>query len=326
MSTQSVEKPKSKGRKTRRNQERFVDQQVYFRDKYSHRDLFEEYCAMLEDPNLPAESRTFYQNHKDYYEAHPDFLDRPVEFEAQVEKDVENIISRGLNKGIKDFGITLDRVANFHGLSIAWLSDKVSYSTAHFNRICNGRTVDVPKDLLTELCFLCRTDPYRLLGLDQSASVSKEELPLIKPLARFDPEVDNLPHYILDKLCVPGDQEKFARLRLIIKIARLKSKKYEMLIQILNNIPLVSNKLKEEPPIVSDMQPFMWMSNNLHFSVEESRLIDEAFSRLSFHRRNDMERLLLLVKLASAGDDVWLILKAILITGGFPASRNSYLD
>ena len=70
----------------------------------------------------------------------------------------------------------------------------------------------------------------------------------------------------------------------------------------------------------------MWMSNNLHFSVEESRLIDEAFSRLSFHRRNDMERLLLLAKLASAGDDVWLILKAILITGGFPASRNSYLD
>lgn len=326
MRNQSIDKPGSKYEKSARKQDRFVDRQVYFSDMHSNREIYEESCAMLEDPNLSQVSRDFFQNRKDYYDAHPDLLDRPVEFEAQVKIDVDHIASNGLNKGIENFGIKLEQVAVPKGLSIAWLSDKVSYSTAHFNRICNGKSVEVPEKLLTELCFLCKTDPYRILGLDQNTAVDQAEIPLIKPLSKTEPAVDYIPHYILDALCVPGDQEKFVRLQLIIKIARLKVKKYEILLNMLENIPLVSKILKEELPSVSDLPPFMWMSSGRHFSAEEFATMSEAFKRLDFHRWNDLERLIFLAKLANAGDDVWGVLKAILITGGFPTSRNSYLD
>ena len=326
MRNQSIDKPGSKCEKSARKQDRFVDRQAYFSDMHSNREIYEECCTRLEDPNLSSDRRDFFQNRKDYYDAHPDLLDRPIEFEAQVKIDVDHVVSKGLNKGIENFGIKLEQVAVPKGLSIAWLSDKVSYSTAHFNRICNGKSVEVPEKLLAELCFLCKTDPYRILGLDQGAAVDQAEIPLIKPLSKTDPAVDHIPHYILDALCVPGDQEKFVRLQLIIKIARLKVKKYEILLNMLENIPLVSNMLKKELPSVSDLSPFMWMSSGRHFSAEEFSLMSEAFKRLDFHRWNDLERLFFLAKLANAGDDVWVVLKAILITGGFPASRNSYLD
>lgn len=326
MRNQSIDKPESKGKKSARKQDRFVDRQVYFSDMHSNREIYEECCAILEEPTLSQAHRDFFQNRKDYYDAHPDLLDRPVAFEAQVKIDVEHVVSKGLNKGIDNFGIKLEQVAVPKELSIAWLSDKVSYSTAYFNRICNGKSVEVPEKLLAELCFLCKTDPYRILGQDQSNAVAPAEIPSIKPVSSINPAVDNIPHYILDALCIPGDQEKFVRLQLIIKIARLKVKKYEILLNILENIPLVSNMLKKELPSVSDLSPFMWMGSGRHFNAEEFALMSDAFKRLDFHRWNDLERLILLAKLANADDDVWVVLKAILITGGFPASRNSYLD
>lgn len=326
MGAQGTNKPKIKGKKAQQAQNKYVDQQYYFRDLHYNREIYEYCCAKLKDPNLPASSRDFCQSRKNYFEAHPELLDRPIEFEEQVEIDVDRIIGRGLNKGIESFGIKLERVAESIGLSIAWLSNRVSYSPAQFNRFCSRSSTDVPKELLTELCLLCRTDPYRILGLDQNASVDPAEIPLIKPLAQIDPSTDNVIHYILDVLCVPGNQEKFTRLQLIIKIARLKDKKYGILLNMLENIPRTSRIHKNELPDVSDLTPFMWMPLYHAFSDGEVSLVGEAFNWLQFHRRNDSERLFLLAKLATAGDDVWSILKAILITGGFPASRNSYLD
>lgn len=326
MSTQDASKSNSKGKKVQESQSKYTDCQYYFRDLHSNREIYEDCCTKLENPGLPASSRNFCQSRKDYYEAHPELLDRPVEFEKQVEIDVDYVVSNGLNIGIESFGIKLERVAEPIGLSIAWLTNRTSYSTAQFNRFCSRPSTDVPKELLTELCLLCRTDPYRILGLDQDTSVDPAKIPLINPLAEIDPSIDNVIHYILDTLCVPGDQEKFTRLQLIIKIARLKDKKYGILLQMFENIPRISKTLKNALPSVSDLIPFMWTSPHRRLSLDETILASEAFSRLQFHRRNDSERLILLAKLANAEDDVWLILKAILITGGFPASRNSYLD
>lgn len=315
-----------KGAKAQQTQHKYIDQQYYFRDMHSNREVYEDCCAKLKDPNLPAASRDFCQNRKDYFEAHPELLYRPVEFEKQVEIDVDRIVCKGLNKGIENFGIKLERIADTIGLSIAWLSNRVSYSSAQFNRFCNYRVTDVPKELLIELCLLCRTDPYRILGLDQNTSVDSTEIPLINPLAQIDPSIDHIIHYILDTLCVPGDQENFTRLQLIIKIARLKDKKYEILLNMLKNIPKTSKALKNELPDISNLTPFMWMPIYHDFNDDEVSLVAEGFNWLQFHRKNDIERLLILAKLAPANDDIWLILKAILITGGFPASRNSYLN
>ena len=317
--------------------------------KYSYQRI----CNQLQIMDTPPKSgprwyatpqlRDWLLAQKYLYENTPELMDHPSSFAEQVRIGVANIVKHKLNKNVKDLPQKILMTMRSWGHDSQWIKDKLNLKSSQIHALLNTKKpkTTISAFYLEAFCLIFFADPYDFLNL-RNAKISIDSplffIPPFNPLTPLDDTKLAFYNFIMSRFADPNDNDKLLRLRIITKIARLKTDKYQIFQNIVSQVPSLSNALSSPLPSIAahslddNLKEYIrqatteYMLCDISDKTQPYYVIAEAGQFLRYLTRFDLDRMETLARFTNADDTVWSILIAILIDGGFPPKSISLHD